>query len=133
MAHGKSCEAASPKNKCRCSCKGELHGISHPEFNKTDQINLDYLGKEDQPITLSMGGEIEKFLNKCENESMICSCGNEITIEHFVGYPHDGGLEDKDGNKWWVWHLCSICKYQWSYHKIDRKIQIEKEKGDNDE
>ncbi len=112
MTHNCRCGYANPKSKCRCSCGGAMHGVER---------NAKYL-----MINENLGGEIEVLIKRTQGKKFLCpSCG---TIQYACGwlaYPHDGGLADKDGNKWWVFLECEHCNYGASWHKVERRILVD--------
>ena len=81
-----------------------------------------------------MGGELGEMIHKLQGKTFQCTCRkhkktweqNTITLKSFLAYPHDGGLADKDGNKWWLYHTCPHCSYDWSWWKIDNKLDHQK-------
>lgn len=80
----------------------------------------------------SMGGEVAEFLEQWAGETIKCFgvCHKEREMVSFKGYEHDGGLADKDGNRWWVYFECPKCRYGHSFAKMDffaKKTQIERE------
>jgi hypothetical protein len=72
-----------------------------------------------------MGGEVEEVLKDYLGKVMKCLgvCGKNITIRKFRGYPHDNGLADAAGQRWWVYVHCDRCKYDTSWGKIGRQIE----------
>jgi len=113
MKHSTRCENANPKSICRCKCGGRLHGISHKNEDTTSWIRT---------INSNIGGRVGKLINKLMGKKFQCSCGAMFTINHFLGYDHDGGYEDEQGNKWWAFTECPNCNYQWSIDKLLARI-----------
>jgi hypothetical protein len=77
-----------------------------------------------------MGGEIKELLDKIKDKEFSCTCSlwrgkKKQVLDSFLGYPHDGGLADKDGNKWWVYYRCKVCGYDWSFWKITNRLKKE--------
>lgn len=103
--------AKTPEEKCKCSCRGALHGLEQ-------DIKLD---PNERILTKEDGGEIKEFIEKYENKKYICSGhhtkkqNNVHTANTFYGYLHDGGLADKNGDKWWVFVYCPVSRYQTSF------------------
>ena len=104
MVHNNRCAfARTKKEKCRCSCRGEKHG---------QQERLDLLDPNERLMTEDMGGEIAQFIKEAKGKEFDCfgvHKRQEDSIHvasEFWGYPHDGGLEDASGNKWWVFIYC---------------------------
>jgi len=83
------------------------------------------LDSTEQFLDEVMGGAVEVFIQGHRNKKMKCSCGDEMTLDEFVGYPHDGGLADSSGKKWWVFCHCDNCGYDWSFWKIEQRIKRE--------
>jgi hypothetical protein len=74
-------------------------------------------------MSIAMGGEIEKFLKSMQGKSMECWCKNELVCGGFMGYPHDSGLADSSGNKWWLFLNCEKCNYDWSFWKVENRAK----------
>ena len=91
VKHNIRCELAK-RPICRCKCSGVQHGIAVKGLDKV--IGEKYM-------TLSMGGEVEEVIKKLQKiKKFTCSCQHEILLVEFKGYPHDGGLVDREGKKW---------------------------------
>ncbi len=112
--HNIRCECAHPKSRCRCNCQGKLHGIA--------RVNAE-TGAKERIITIAMGGEIDKTLTPLLGEKYQCVCGKSIEIGNMYGYPHEGGLKDGEGKKWWVYHECPLCNHQMSVWKIPGRLE----------
>lgn len=80
------------------------------------------IGNNEKYISTTDGGEIEEILNRLTGEAFKCTCGKTNELDRFIAYPHDGGIADKDGNKWWVYWHCPDCHYEWSWHKLIRRL-----------
>ena len=115
MKHNTRCENANPKSVCRCRCGGKLHGIAHKEDSDTSWIRT---------VNKKLGGEIEDIIEQIEGKRFLCTCNTKYIINHFLGYDHNGGYKDKDGNRWWVFVECPKCKYQWSIDKLLARIKV---------
>jgi len=111
--HPVRCEAANPKGYCACSCGGALHGILHDDKDSNLYI---------RSINEKLGGEVAKTILRFKGKLFKCTCGKKVTMWNFLGYPHDGGLVDGHGKKWWVFIECTKCKYQWSWSKIPVRL-----------
>lgn len=71
----------------------------------------------DKVIDTSFGGEITEVLGQFEGKILEClKCGKHRKLTKFMGYRHDGGLSDENGNKWWVFYHCG-CGYDTSWRK----------------
>ena len=83
----------------------------------------------DRTVDESLGGEIGDMIKSLFRKQFQCTCHNKkmIRLETFVAYPHDGGLADKDGNKWWLYVTCPHCGYEWSWHKLQNRLERQKE------
>lgn len=82
-------------------------------------------------MTLSMGGEVAEEVKRLEKSGTIrCRgiCFKDTPTTDIRGYPHDGGIPDAQGKKWWVYVHCNNpvtrdekrgkCDYQTSWGKI---------------
>jgi hypothetical protein len=76
----------------------------------------------DKIIEYSYGGEISEFIRKYRYLQLRCVCSFKYMMDKFVGYPHDGGLKDKNNHGWWVYTVCPRCKYEMSFHKIPARV-----------
>ena len=114
MAHNIRCENANPDSKCRCSCGGRFHGIA----NRSDDE-----GRFIRSINASLGGEIARTLDIFRGVRFKCTCGQEQEIWDWKGYPHANGLEDDNGERWWIFIECTKCNYQWSWHKLANRVK----------
>lgn len=118
MTHNSRCEDADPKSRCRCTCGGRLHGRTHED-------EKEHVG-QDRSVNEHMGGELGAMITKLKGRKFHCLCRNNpvITITGFMAYPHDGGLADSEGNKWWMYITCPHCDYDWSFRKIDWRADV---------
>ena len=122
--HNQRCEDANPKGKCKCRCGGALHGIN----NEQNQEN-----EHTRTITKNIGGELGEFITKLEGKYFTCRmCGTKQKVCGWLGYPHDGGLADKDGNKWWIYLECDKCHYEWSFGKVEHQVNRYKQQTTDD-
>lgn len=124
MRHNQACELARPDTPCKCKCGGAFHGRIHQ-----DKLNR-WLNME-KNMTVEMGGEVGEEVQRILKKGKVrCYgiCFKETDAQDIRGYPHDGGLADKDGKKWWVYVHCSNpveregkleeCGYDTSWGKI---------------
>lgn len=83
------------------------------------------LSHDTMEMSADIGGEIGDMIDLLSGHDLECICGHESEIgkEFFFGYPHDGGLSDKDGQKWWVYTMCPECEYQWSLTSIESRLK----------
>lgn len=115
--HNERCEH-SRKKYCKCRCRGRYHGKE--SYARTHDPN-------DKPMTMEMGGEIAAFLASMKGLTMECWCKNELICAGFMGYPHDAGLADATGQKWWVFLNCEKCNYDWSFWKVENRARAKVE------
>lgn len=113
------CRNAKKESRCVCSCGGD----NHAKYSEEDKMN-------DKIMDVTMGGEVASFIEKWENKTIRCYgvCRKDRVMDVFYGYPHDGGLADAQGNKWWVYFKCPTCKYGHSFSKMEfflRHTEIE--------
>ena len=76
-----------------------------------------------------MGGEIGETIKNLRGKQFPCTCHHEhlIKLETFTAYPHEGGLADKDGKKWWLYVTCPLCNYDWSWWKVQNRLERQNE------
>lgn len=100
---------------CVCRCHGLFHG-------KTVVLN-DAMGE--RLLTEAMGGEVATMLRNYRGLVIPqdAFCPHAIGLDLFLGYPHDGGLADANGERWWAYARCPVCSYEVSWWKIDRVLQ----------
>jgi len=83
----------------------------------------------DQKCTEHMGGEVARIIDFLNGKPFPCSCGLILKLDGVAeGYLHDGGYEDKDGKKWWLFLHCSKCEYDWAFWKIIQRVRNYSEK-----
>ena len=76
-------------------------------------------------LTTDMGGEIEELIKETALKSYKClglPKGHIEIVGAWHGYPHDGGLSDKDGQRWWPYQKCSQSNYEMAYWKVKNRI-----------
>jgi hypothetical protein len=120
--HNLRCEHATAK-LCRCGCNGVWHG---------SKAHRDELMPGEKTMSIDDGGEVAEFLKNIDGKRFECHgvCGNTIltaTTTSFHAYPHDGGLADKDGKRWWLSIQCPNCDYETSYGHIASRIDLSTE------
>jgi len=71
-------------------------------------------------------GELEIIIGKLRNVDFKCTCGETFKLSVPETYPHDGGLQDSNGQRMWLYYTCPKCKYQWAYWKILKRINFAK-------
>lgn len=80
----------------------------------------------EREMTEDMGGEVAAFVKRVYGKKVRCHgiCFKETVATDIRGYPHDGGLKDGNGNKWWVYVHCEnpvkkrTCNYDTSFGKV---------------
>jgi len=78
-----------------------------------------------QELTEEMGGELAQTIKALLGKKFWCNnskCNCEMSLHSFHGYPHDGGLADQDGKKWWLFFTCN-CGYKWSWSKLENLVR----------
>ena len=58
----------------------------------------------------SMGGKVGEVVKKLIDMGTVrCHgiCFKDTPTTDIRGYPHEGGIPDKDGKKWWVYVHCN--------------------------
>ena len=108
MTHNRRCEVSkSKREKCRCSCHGDYHGILNP----ADEVRWNEFFYH--VLTEQDGGEVAEFIRENKGKEYYCM-GNHtggVNAIHradvFYGYEHDAGLADRNGKRWWVYVLCA--------------------------
>lgn len=115
-----TCMHAKPDSPCKCHCGGRNHAQSTKEN----------MGPYDRTVNESLGGEIAEFIKSVKGQRFVCRDssikGHSFILSHFIAYPHDGGLADSKGEKWWVYAVCPYCNYQWSFAKIKPHLERQK-------
>lgn len=121
--HNPRCEYAKNKDECECRCGGALHSSQHRDNKDNDNY--------DRVVNINLGGEVGKFITEVKGKSYNCLgvCHKSNRAILFLAYSHDGGLKDKDKNKWWIFIECDNklrgkreCGYQMAYHKIKARL-----------
>lgn len=86
----------------------------------------------EQEATVDMGGELGRTVAKIKKRDKVqCHgiCRKMTSTEDLRCYPHEGGLPDKDGKRWWLYVHChnvvkrndrkDVCGYETSWGKIN--------------
>jgi len=76
-------------------------------------------------LTTEMGGEIEQLIRETSLKRYEClglPAGHAEIVGAWYGYPHEGGLSDKDGRRWWPYQKCSLSNYEMSYWKVKERV-----------
>ena len=92
-------------------------------FNKDSEVN--FLPGE-IVLTTDMGGEIGKLIGETALKRYEClglPTGHFEIVGAWYGYPHDGGIPDKDGKRWWAYQKCTHSNYEMSYWKVKNRIE----------
>lgn len=74
----------------------------------------------DKIVGIVDGGAVAEFVKKYRGETIRCfgTCRGDWVIDAFRAYPHDGGLADGNGKRWWVYFKCPECGYGHSFAKM---------------
>lgn len=117
--HSTDCEtASSPKKYCKCKCGGALHGV----ISSLDEFNMP--PENTQDVTKDMGGKLLRMANKIAKHKIECRfCHSDVITAKPKAYPHEDGIEDKDGKGWWLFYYCSNCQHLWAWWKLDNMIK----------
>jgi hypothetical protein len=81
---------------------------------------------EETVLTTDMGGDVEKLIMETSMKRYEClglPSGHMEIVGAWYGYPHDGGIPDKDGKKWWAYQKCIQSNYSMSYWKVKNRIE----------
>ena len=74
-------------------------------------------------LTEEMGGEIADLIRNARNKAYSCmgaSSEHYEVVGPWYGYPHPGGLVDKNGMKWWTYQKCTMSNYKTAWWKVLR-------------
>ncbi len=112
--HNRKCELADMGTRCRCNCNGRLHGIARANANTQDPAKPISIGKA--------GGEIQAFFHPLLGKDYECVCGDHVPIGELMAYPHEGGMKDEDGRRWWVFCTCPSCGHELSAWKLPGRL-----------
>ena len=80
---------------------------------------------EERILTVETGGEIADLIRRTFHGRYECIGGSSSHIEpveSWYGYPHDGGLSDGTGKRWWVYQKCSQSNYETAWWKVEKRI-----------
>ena len=78
-------------------------------------------GKSDRSITAELGGEVGQLIHDLAGSQFLCSGCHDIhtlTAESWRGRPHDGGLMDGRGRRWWPYVRCPNESYDNSWKTV---------------
>ena len=74
-------------------------------------------------LTAQMGGAIAELLRRAYQRPFESACGHSSLDCEWVGYaPHEAGLPDADGKRWWCFMRCSVCGSDSSFQKVHRRF-----------
>lgn len=69
-------------------------------------------------LSIPMGGEISKLIQKTLDKEYKCpKCDKKYTNTIWVGWKHDNGLADEEGEKWWASVKCVNCGHGTGFNK----------------
>ena len=90
-----------------------------PAYSMEEGIAMTYSNIKE--MNIGMGGEVAGFIEKWSGTTIRCFgvCFKNRVMNSFKGYPHDSGLSDATGNKWWVYFECPKCRYGHSFNKMN--------------
>ncbi len=77
-------------------------------------------------LTTDMGGDVEKLIMETSMKRYEClglPSGHTEIVGAWYGYPHDTGIPDKDGKKWWAYQKCTHSNYEMAYWKVKNRIE----------
>lgn len=115
-----------PKPSCRCKSPGAQHPYRRCAHRPEDHPKARLEAKREPTVpgerTLSedMGGELGAKVREVTGLRMEClgTCRRPVTVDRLFGYPHEGGLADATGQKWWVYYRCQDCGYETAAWKM---------------
>jgi hypothetical protein len=75
-------------------------------------------------MSVQMGGPLAALILRLSGTTFNCICDTPIRVTEtcFDGYPHDGGVADAAGRKWWIWVHCDKCGFDTSAWKIPHRV-----------
>lgn len=71
---------------------------------------MQQLAPYEEVMTEEMGGRVGEVVRQLKQKGAIhCHgiCRKDTPTDDIRGYPHDGGIPDKDGKRWWVYVHCA--------------------------
>ena len=77
--------------------------------------------RENVQLRKELGGEVRERIEKVKGREYRCHCGHTSYARPILGYKHDGGTPDADGQKWWMFVVCPACGHQFSLGKLKHK------------
>ncbi len=85
------------------------------------------LNEGEKILTEDSGGILGKTIAELKGLPFICAmsnkCNTERQLDEFRGYRHEGGLPDKEGNKYWTYWNCPGCGHDWSYPNLSTRLR----------
>ena len=128
----------------------------------TDTKDRFYANSDEEILTDVFGGDCATILHNYDGVEFACGgvCRQNIKIRlpfieldkpvthlyenryrlaPIVGYPHDGGIKDENGHKWWLYVHCPAqnCGYDTAIWKVnnlrkqaEHQIQVDKEEAE---
>ena len=94
-------------------------GLQHLKNGIVSQNKLPY----EIVLTEDMGREIADLIGNTAHKVYPCMGASSEHYEEigpWYGYPHSGGLLDKDEMKWWAYQKCTMSNYEMAWWKILR-------------
>lgn len=96
-------------------------GLQHLKSGMVSQNEMPY----EIVLTEDMGWEIADLIGNTTHKaypSMGASSEHYEEIGSWYGYPHPGGLSDKNGMKWWAYQKCTMSNYKTAWWKVLRMV-----------
>jgi hypothetical protein len=75
-------------------------------------------------MSLADGGEVAEIIERYDGSVFACHCDNYIHLNEnsFRGYPHEGGVPDKNGKTWWLYVRCGRCGYDMAWKHLPQHL-----------
>jgi len=69
------------------------------------------------------GGEVGEIVSTVVGETWECPhCYSELVVGGLDGRPHEHGVEDENGDKWWLYLECPDCGHEERYSRVQDQI-----------
>lgn len=78
----------------------------------------------DKILTVDEGGELGEMIKKLNERRFSCStpgCPDRVLLNEFRGYPHESGLPNTEGEKYWLYWECPTCAHKYKWKVLDQK------------
>lgn len=105
----------------------EMRPILDNQKIRIYSLHKSRLMRNSKPMNVDMGGKVADRLMDVHGLEYRCRCGNEIPLtkgpgSYIMGYPHDGGTPDSDGEKWWMYIDCTECDFEITLGKAEHEL-----------